>query len=215
MLHQIGDELLARSYVVQDFVMPDAPAACALAAYATRETGIYPLWVCPVRTVADSARAPSNAGFGFPVQRGAAGARDGELMFNVGVYGAPYGGRSFEPVELNRALESRVSALGGRKMLYAQSFYTRDEFWALFDRAAYDAARRAARAEGLFADIADKLLLRPEKIEQLRGVKDLDFMHVFRPMARWYLSAWAHWVLPPSSHARLGLIHTEERTYAR
>ena len=83
-------------------------AACALAAFATRETGIYPLWVCPVRTVADSARAPSNAGFGFPVQRGAAVASAGELMFNVGVYGAPYGGRSFEPVELNRALESRV-----------------------------------------------------------------------------------------------------------
>ena len=32
-----------------------------------------------------------------------------------------------------------MGALGGRKMLYAQSFYTRDEFWALFDRAAYDA----------------------------------------------------------------------------
>ena len=109
-------------------------------------------------------------------------------MFNVGVYGAPHGGTAFDPVELNRTLEARVTALGGRKMLYAQSFYTREEFWKLFDRDAYEQARTAAHASDLFADVADKLLMRPARLEQLRGVKAVSFAHCFWSMAdmvRW------------------------------
>ena len=191
MLHKIGDELLARHFVVQDFVMPSADAACKLAAFATCTTGIYPLWVCPVRTQADSASAPSNAGFGFPI-RGPQAAKPGTLMFNVGVYGAPHGGTAFDPVELNRTLEARVTALGGRKMLYAQSFYTREEFWKLFDRDAYEQARTAAHASDLFADVADKLLMRPARLEQLRGVKAVSFAHCFWSMAEWYVGGATH-----------------------
>ena len=215
MLHRIGDELLARTYVVQDFVMPDAGAAAALAASATRLTGIYPLWVCPVRALNAGQGAgetrPGTCGFGFPVRA----ARHGGMCYNVGVYGPPHGGASFDPVELNRALEARVTALGGRKMLYAQSFYTEDEFWPLFDRPAYARVRARYGADAVFGEIADKPLLGPKRLAALRGVKEVDFTHCLVPMAKWYLSLWAQWLLPAALHPALGLAHTVEPFYHR
>ena len=196
MLHKIGDEGLARTYVVQDLVMPDRAAACALAAFTGDASpdaagagegclAIWPLWVCPVRMVAP--RHAADAGFGFPVQQ----TREGGLMVNVGVYGLPNGGRAFDPVALNRALERRATQLGGRKMLYAQSFYGEAEFWALFDRAAYERARARYGGRGAFADISRKLLLGEARMAAMRGRKEVSFAPVLAPMAAWYFSLWA------------------------
>jgi len=44
-------------------------------------------------------------------------------------------------VRRNRVLEAKVRELGGGKWLYAQTYYTEDEFWSEFDRPAYDALR--------------------------------------------------------------------------
>lgn len=49
-LHGIGDSLLSRTYVVQDFVMPSAEAAAELIEYTAKDpVGIWPLWLCPVK----------------------------------------------------------------------------------------------------------------------------------------------------------------------
>jgi hypothetical protein len=213
MLHKIGDEGLARTYVVQDLVMPDRAAACALAAFTGDASpdaagagegclAIWPLWICPVRMVAP--RHAADAGFGFPVQQ----TREGGLMVNVGVYGLPNGGRAFDPVALNRALERRATQLGGRKMLYAQSFYGEAEFWALFDRAAYERARARYGGRGAFADISRKLLLGEARMAAMRGRKEVSFAPVLAPMAAWYFSLWAELLLPRALHARLGIHHT-------
>ena len=81
----------------------------------------------------------TNACFGFPWRS----SPHGLLMFNVGVYGTPHGGAAaYDPVDLNREVERFVSDRGGRKMLYAQTFYTREEFWELFDLGACGAVRQ-------------------------------------------------------------------------
>jgi len=208
MLHHVGDEALARTYVVQDFVMPGADEAVALSEYTAGATvGIWPLWICPVRVT--ERRHPACAGFGFPYQQ----TPQGGVMFNVGVYGKPNRGEHFDPVELNGALEARVTELGGRKMLYAQSFYTRDEFWQLFDREAYDKVRARYGGEAVFPDIATKLLLPPGKLEKYRGVKAVSFVQCWRAMLDWYLSLWAEALLPRSLHAAAGLTHTGTTRY--
>jgi len=215
MLHKIGDEGLARTYVVQDLVMPDRAAACALADFTGDASpdaagagegclAIWPLWVCPVRVVAP--RHAADAGFGFPVQ--APQARAGGMFFNVGVYGLPNGGRAFDPVALNRALERRATQLGGRKMLYAQSFYSEAEFWQLFDRAAYERARKRYGGEDAFAGIARKLLLGDARMAAMRGRKEVSFAPVLAPMALWYLSLWGELLLPRAAHAAFGIHHT-------
>ncbi len=195
MLHAIGDELLARHYVVQDYIMPDGEAASALAYYTGQPSlDIWPLWLCPVRMTGP--RHPSNGGFGFPVQQ----TTPGGLMVNVGVYGPPGGGAPFDPAVLNKALENKATALGGRKMLYAQSFYSEAEFWSLFDRAAYERVREMYGAVGVFPDVATKLLLGPERLARLGGIKPVSFGSVAWSMAKWYASLWGEALLPRALH---------------
>jgi delta24-sterol reductase len=210
MLHGIGDVMLARTYVVQDYIMPGKAEACALAEYtAGNGLGIWPLWICPVRMVGP--RHPANAGFGFPVQA----TPPGGLMVNVGVYGQPAGGAPFDPVVVNTALEGAATALGGRKMLYAQSFYSERDFWALFDKAAYDRVRKAYGGAAAFPDVAVKLLLGPARLARMAGVKAVSFLDAAAPMAAWYASLWQELLLPRALHAALDLNFTGMTTYAR
>jgi hypothetical protein len=143
-------------------------------------------------------------GFGFPVQKTVA---DG-LFFNVGVYGLPNHGAPFDPVDLNSALENRATALGGRKMLYAQSFYSESAFWALFNRSAYERVRRAYGGEGVFPDIATKLLLGPKRLDAMRGKQPVSFAPVLWPMAAWYASLWMEMFTPRFLHSWFGIEHT-------
>ena len=111
----------------------------------------------------------TNACFGFPWQS----SPHRSLMFNVGVYGTPHGGtEAYDPVDLNREVEGFVSGLGGRKMLYAQTFYTQDEFWKLFDERAL--ARRIeelypqrGRMLGLAARLDPRGALRNDYLERV------------------------------------------------
>ncbi len=41
------------------------------------------------------------------------------------------------PGFLNRRIERKVAELSGIKSLYSDSFYTEDEFWSIYDGAAY------------------------------------------------------------------------------
>jgi Delta24-sterol reductase len=211
MLHAIGDEGVARFYVVQDYIMPGPAEATALSRFTHDPANglqIWPLWVCPVRMV--DKRHPYNPGFGFPVQRTAPQG----LMVNVGVYGMPNEGRPFDPVVVNKALETEASRLEGRKMLYAQSFYTDAEFWSLFDRKAYDSIRKTYGGETIFPDIATKLLL-GKRVDAMRGAKAVSFASCAGSMAAWYFSLWQEVAAPRALHAWLGLQFTGMTAYAR
>jgi hypothetical protein len=212
MLHHVGDETVARCYVVQDFIMPSHAAAATLIETATAPAdvlGIWPLWLCPVRHVA--LPGSGGAGYGFPYATSAPGC----VWINVGVYGVPLAGAPFDPVAVNGALERAVTDLGGRKMLYAQSFYGRAEFDALFNTKAYDAARReyaaaspAAPDDAVFPDAASKLLLGEARRAALSGVVPTSLLAAWRPMVPWYFSLWGELILPRSVHPSLNIHHT-------
>lgn len=143
--------------------------------------------------------------------------RKNNLKVNVGVYGRPLQGKPFDPLVVNRQLESGASRLGGRKMLYAQSFYTADEFDALFDHETYNLARRRYAStdpvktpeDFAFPDAASKLLLGDERREKMKGVDaSSGLLDAWRPMVPWYFSLWSELLLPRALHAPLGLRHT-------
>ena len=46
--------------------------------------------------------------------------------------------------------------LRGRKVLYAHAYYSRDEFWKIYDHAWYNALRAKYFANPVFPDIYDK-----------------------------------------------------------
>lgn len=192
--------------------MPGAREACELTEYtgdlSAHGVGIWPLWICPVRQVQE--RHATDAGFGFPVTRKGRGG----LMFNVGVYGVPNGGAPFDPVVVNRALEDEVSRLGGRKMMYAQSFYTTDSFWRLFNRRAYEATRARYHAAGAFPDVPTKALLGEVRLAKMAGVKPVSFAMRASDMFVWYWSLWSELLLPRALHGRwCNVLNTGEQPY--
>ncbi|KLU91027.1 hypothetical protein MAPG_09552 [Magnaporthiopsis poae ATCC 64411] len=136
-LHKSG---LSDFYMTQDVGVP-LDKAPALAAWLVAEMpGIMPLWLCPLRLRRDGG---PNAAHGLHSSFADPGACPD--LLNFGIWGplpspSSSDGRK-DVVRLNRALEAKVAELGGKKWLYAQAFYTEDEFWAHYDRASYDALR--------------------------------------------------------------------------
>lgn len=63
-----------------------------------------------------------------------------ERVYGVGVYGkGPRDAAAFK--ELNRKLEGKASGLLAAKLLYTRTYYTRDEFWEIYDKGACDEVR--------------------------------------------------------------------------
>ena len=149
-LHQSG---LSDLYVVQDVGIPYAHAA-RFAAWLDQNLPLYPLWLCPLRVRRDApdARHGLHAEFG---DRSDA-ATSPETMLNFGVWGPVSLTDRRRCVAQNRALERAVHALGGKKWLYAQAYYTEAEFWAQYDRPAYDALR-ARYGAGYLPSVFDKV----------------------------------------------------------
>lgn len=102
---------------------------------------IYPIWLCPLRVRRD---LPDSC-HGIHAAMGRPECPD---MLNFGVWGLNSWDRN-EAFAKNRALEATVQKLGGWKTLYARAYYTKKEFWEVYDRDSYNAVREKYDATGL------------------------------------------------------------------
>jgi Delta24-sterol reductase len=127
---------VSQEFIIQDLALPPERAVEFLE-YVDHDFGLYPLWLCPLKI-------DSHGDRGQFLSRPLA---DGQAV-NVGVWGF----RSHdldEVVAANRALEAKLTELGGRKWLYAYAYYSEEEFWRLYDRKWYGALRKKYHAETL------------------------------------------------------------------
>jgi hypothetical protein len=158
MYHALHESGLGEEYIVQDLALPRERAAEFLE-YAFGDLKVQPLWICPLlqrptavmnpRTSEKARLQAKPNGTDSPSSASEAGVDKGyPEIINVGVWGQ--GSRNREKfIEVNRKLETTVRDLGGIKWLYAQTFYTEDEFWSIYDRQAYDNLRGKYYASGL------------------------------------------------------------------
>jgi FAD/FMN-containing dehydrogenase len=133
--------------VIQDVDIPFARAADFLE-FLRAQIGILPIWLCPIR--APDPRQP------FPLYPLAPGA----AYVNFGFWDTV---RSREPHAAgfyNRMIEHKVTELGGLKSLYSDSYFTPDEFWAIYNRPAYDALKRKYDPDRALPDLYEKCVLR-------------------------------------------------------
>ncbi len=114
--------------VIQDVDIPLDRAAEFLA-FLHRETGILPVWLCPIR--------PSDPARRFPLYP----LRPATVYVNFGFWDVVESRESRPPGYLNRKIERKVAELSGIKSLYSDSYYTEDEFWSAYDRDAYAALK--------------------------------------------------------------------------
>ena len=135
-LHASG---LGAGYMIQDLCLPEATAKEFLK-WLDSEYAIYPLWLCPMK---QNKRVSMNPHIPSPTNPGET---SGEALLNIGVWApCPPGDR----VSVNRTVEAKLRSFGGMKWLYADTFYTEEEFWSIYDRNWYTDLRRKYGAEGL------------------------------------------------------------------
>ena len=79
---------------------------------------------------------------------------DDELFIDCAVYGAV---NTAKDRDLSAELEEEVFRLGGIKTLISRNHYTEDRFWQVYDRDAYQSAKKRLDPDGLFPDVYDKL----------------------------------------------------------
>lgn len=127
--------------VIQDVVIP-IENALAFFEFFNAEIGITPFWMCPIYPYNDSRRFPL---FSLEPQR---------LYVNFGFWSSVESTR--EPGHYNRLIEQKVTALGGMKSLYSSAYYSESEFWAIYDKDAYDALKRRYDPTGRFGNLYEK-----------------------------------------------------------
>ncbi|KAG9256845.1 uncharacterized protein F5Z01DRAFT_490399 [Emericellopsis atlantica] len=136
-LHGSGE---SARFVVQDLAVPYDNVE-AFVDYTAENFDIWPLWLCPLKQAPAPTFHPHNKNEvnadGTPKE-----------MLNVGLWGwGPVNAEAF--VHKNRALEDKLVQLGGMKWLYAHTYYSPNEFWALYDEKWYTALREKYHATTL------------------------------------------------------------------
>jgi FAD/FMN-containing dehydrogenase len=125
----IGDRLDRRAgrpqgeRVVQDVEVPLERLAEFLDWF-DREVGMRPVWLCPLRLRRDDADG-ARPWPGYPLS-------PGTTYVNVGFWGVVNVGPDAPHSPRNRAVEAKVTELGGHKSLYSEAFYGRDAFDRLY-----------------------------------------------------------------------------------
>ena len=132
--------------VIQDVEIPLGRTADFLRWF-LREVPIEPVWLCPVRLRAG--RGEDSPWPLYPM-------RAGEDYVNVGFWSAvdiPPGGR---PGDTNRAVEDKVTELGGHKGLYSDAFYDEQTFRGLYGGDHLDRVKTRYDPDGRFPTLYDK-----------------------------------------------------------
>jgi FAD/FMN-containing dehydrogenase len=132
--------------VIQDVDIPIARAAEFLDFYA-RNIALWPQWVCPIGPQPDSGRFVL-----YPVKN--------QWYINFGFWDVKRTRAAHAPGYFNRMIEEKVSALGGIKSLYSDSYFSEDDFRRRYGGEAYDALKRKYDPAGAFPRLYEKCVLR-------------------------------------------------------
>ena len=131
-----------RERVVQDVELPLSTTAEFLRWFLD-EVPIEPIWLCPLRLRSGE---PWTL---YPL-------RPGETYVNVGFWSSVPIEPGAGPGAVNRRIEAQVSALGGHKSLYSESFYDPDEFARLYGGESYPELKARWDPGGRLPDLYSK-----------------------------------------------------------
>lgn len=124
---------LSRQYFVQDIAFPSQQVSNIIT-FVDEELGIQPIWLCPLK-LGQIGLMPKHL------------QSDTQMLYNIGIWGQ--GPKCFDKfVAVNRHIEARTKHQGGIKWLYAQVFYSEEEFWNIYSREEYDELRVKYKAKG-------------------------------------------------------------------
>jgi FAD/FMN-containing dehydrogenase len=111
--------------VIQDVEIPVARTPEFLRWF-DEAVGMRPVWLCPLRLREPSGRGSARTWPSYPLDR--------ETTYvNVGFWGTVPIEPGASDGDKNRAVEAKVTQLGGHKSLYSDAYYDRDTFDRLYN----------------------------------------------------------------------------------
>ena len=174
MVHAMHRSGIASRTIIQDYGVP-YDAAEEFVRWTDEKTGIWPLWLCPVKFAPSDERSFSQGNI----------IKDG-ILLDVGIWDmGPADPYAF--IKLNRDFEAKVTELGGLKCLYAHAYYTEQEFWDIYDEEKYTRLRREYHAEHL-PSVYDKV-----KVDLQGAVGGIDEKRVVGWKEWAYNGLWGTW----------------------
>ena len=130
-----------RERVVQDVEVPLENCAAFLNWFLDN-VPIAPIWLCPLRLRDHGAQWPL-----YPL-------RSGHTYVNIGFWSSVPAGPA--PGHTNRIIERKVCELDGHKSLYSESFYSADEFDALYGGETYRSVKQTYDPDSRLLDLYAK-----------------------------------------------------------
>ncbi len=130
-----------RPTVTLDVFVPLSRARAFLAWYRA-EVGHFPLWCVPYRRVRDYEWIAPGFFAGL----------DDTLFLDLAIYGM----RQRDDRNVYRLIEEELARVGGLKTLISHNYYSADEFWAIWNKANYDAVKRRTDPHNIFRDLHTK-----------------------------------------------------------
>jgi FAD/FMN-containing dehydrogenase len=107
-----------------------------------QEIGIKPVWICPVQAY--------NSKVHYDLYR----TDSRKLYINFGFWDGKITDR--EDNYYNKLIEAKVQELGGKKSLYSTSYYSKEQFWKLYNKEAYERLKAKYDPEGVLKDLYEK-----------------------------------------------------------
>lgn len=130
-----------RPTVILDVFLPFSQAPAFMEWY-EREVGHFPLWCVPYKRVRDYEWLDDSfyAGMNDP------------LFLDLAIYGM----RQPEGKNIHRMIEEKLRELGGVKTLISHNYYSKDEFWSIWNKRNYDRVKAITDPENVFRDLYTK-----------------------------------------------------------
>jgi FAD/FMN-containing dehydrogenase len=114
----------ARERVIQDVEIP-VQQTPAFLRWFDEQVGMRPVWLCPLRLREADGPGSARTWPSYPLERG-------ETYVNVGFWGTVPIEPGARDGDRNRAVEAKVTELGGHKSLYSDAYYDRETFERLY-----------------------------------------------------------------------------------
>jgi FAD/FMN-containing dehydrogenase len=133
--------------IIQDVDLPLARAGEFLE-FMLAEVPVLPIWICPIRAPEPGVTWPL-----YPLA-------PGTPYINFGFWDR-VARRERQPAGyVNRKIEAKVGEMQGLKSLYSDSYFSRDEFWSIYNEPAYAALKAKYDGNGVLPDLYEKVVLK-------------------------------------------------------
>jgi FAD/FMN-containing dehydrogenase len=141
-----------RERVIQDIEAP-LDRLAEFVTWFDAEVGMRPVWLCPLRLHDPDGPGTARAWPSYPLA-------PGTTYVNVGFWGTVPIAPGARDGDVNRAVESKVTELGGHKSLYSDAYYDRATFDRLYNVANIERVRQQTDPDRRLTGLYEKAVKR-------------------------------------------------------